>query len=159
MAEVIPVGALSSVTYHLIHLVIGSRQASNQVRRSLSLVRTCDEDLQYLITLRDRYLGILERMPIELHRLNCIIEDAHNGLLEVGRIVERCRPEAHKGKIPLFRRGVWALFDLDDFNSQVPIMICHHQSVLTEIQYLRSFAPHPSTSEQGQEIDTKVDLQ
>ncbi|KAJ4136578.1 hypothetical protein NW768_004195 [Fusarium equiseti] len=153
-----PAGSLTNVTYHIITLLIECRQATDQVRRSLELIRTCDRDLQHLITLREEHLDILERKPIELVRVNSIIEDAHIGLLDVGRIIEKCRPEAHRGKMPYFRRGMWVMFDAEEFNSQVPVINGHHQSVLTEIQFLRFIAFHipPVVQKQAAETGTKV---
>ncbi|RMJ17842.1 hypothetical protein CDV36_002531 [Fusarium kuroshium] len=154
MAEIVPVGVLSTITYHIIILAIESRQTNDQVRRSLELVRTCDRDLQHLISLRDEHLDILERKPIELERINCIIEDAHKGLLEVGRIVEKCRPEANKGRLPFARRGRWVLFDSKEFNSQVPVINSHHQAVLAEVTFLRQIALHTPAPAQDQVANT-----
>ncbi|EKJ75838.1 hypothetical protein FPSE_04018 [Fusarium pseudograminearum CS3096] len=151
-----PVGSLTSVTYHVIKLLIECKQASDQVRRSLELVRTCDRDLQHLISLREENLDILERKPIELVRVNSIIEDAHNGFLEVGRIVEKCRPEAQKKGLPFYRRGVWVMFDAEEFNSQVPVVNSHHRSVLTEIQFLRLIGLHAPPPIQTNEIKTEA---
>ncbi|RSL51864.1 hypothetical protein CEP54_011198 [Fusarium duplospermum] len=153
MAEIVPVGVLSTITYHIIILAIESGQTNDQVRRSLELVRTCDRDLQHLISLRDEHLDILERKPIELERINSIIEDAHKGLIEVGRIVEKCRPEANKGRLPFARRGRWVLFDSKEFNSQVPVINSHHQAVLAEVTFLRQIALHIPTPAQNQVID------
>ncbi|KAF4446804.1 hypothetical protein F53441_9585 [Fusarium austroafricanum] len=152
MAEVIPAGVLGTITYHIITLAIEAGQTNDQVRRSLELVRTCDRDLQHLIGLREEHLDILERKPIELDRINLIIEDAHMGLLEVGRIVEKCRPEANKGKIPFTRRGRWVLFDSKEFNSQVPVINGHHQAVLAEITFLRQIALHIPAPIQNQAV-------
>lgn len=155
MAEI--AGVLSAITLKLIDLIVESAQADDQVRRSFHLVRTCDRDLQHLISLRDAHLDILERKPIELQRVNAIIEDAHKGLLEVGRIVEKCRPEAHKGRLPFYRRGGWTLFNFKEFNSQVPVINGHHQSVLTEITFLRQIALYipPPVQMEAVRIDTK----
>jgi len=151
-------GAITSITYHLITFLIESGQASDEVRRSLELVRTCDRDLQHLISLREEHLDILERKPIELVRINLIIEDAYKGLLEVARIVEKCRPEAHRGSLPFYRRGGWVLFDSKQFNSQVPVINAHHQSVLAEIGFLRTIALHVPSSTQGQAISVETNL-
>ncbi|KAF5239902.1 hypothetical protein FAUST_4671 [Fusarium austroamericanum] len=153
-----PVGSLTNVTYHVIKLLIECNQASDQVRRSLELVRTCDRDLQHLISLREEHLDMLERKPIELVRVNSIIEDTHNGLLEVGRIVEKCRPEAQKKGLPFFRRSLWVMFDAEQFNSQVPVVNSHHQSVLTEIQFLRLIGIHAPPPIQINKIETEPNV-
>ncbi|KAI8724375.1 hypothetical protein NCS52_00006400 [Fusarium sp. LHS14.1] len=158
MAELVPAGVLGTITYHIITLAIETGQANDEVRRSLELVRTCDRDLQHLISLRDENLDILERKPIEFERINLIIEDAHKGLLEVGRIVEKCRPEANRGKLPFGKRGRWVLFDSKQFNSQVPVINGHHQAVLTEITFLRQIALHIPTPVQDQVVDPGANL-
>ncbi|EMT69677.1 hypothetical protein FOC4_g10000266 [Fusarium odoratissimum] len=126
MAEILPaVGAVAGVlrvTYQLITLAIESGQVSDEVRRSLELVRTCERDLQHLVGLREEYLDILERKPIELDRVNTIIRAAHQGLAEVCKIVEKCRPEANQGRIPFKRRSRWIFLDSTDFYTQIPVI-------------------------------------
>ncbi|RGP79355.1 hypothetical protein FLONG3_2510 [Fusarium longipes] len=153
-----PVGTLSKVTYNIINLLIECHQASDQVRRSLELIRTCDRDLQHLITLREEHLDILERKPVELVRINSIIEDAHTGLLDIARIIEKCRPEACRGKMSFSRRLLWVQFDEMEFQSMVPVVNGQHQSVLTEIQFLRLIALHvpPPVQVEAVEAVTKV---
>ncbi|KAM5515484.1 hypothetical protein FOXYSP1_06451 [Fusarium oxysporum f. sp. phaseoli] len=144
MAEILPaVGAVAGVlrvTYQLITLAIESGQVSDEVRRSLELVRTCERDLQHLVGLREEYLDILERKPIELDRVNTIIRAAHQGLAEVCKIVEKCRPEANQGRIPFKRRSRWIFLDSTDFYTQIPVVSGHHRAVLNEISFLRQIA-------------------
>ncbi|RKK65391.1 hypothetical protein BFJ69_g16322 [Fusarium oxysporum] len=144
MAEILPaVGAVAGVlrvTYQLITLAIESGQVSDEVRRSLEMVRTCERDLQHLVGLREEYLDILERKPIELDRVNTIIRAAHQGLAEVCKIVEKCRPEANQGRIPFKRRSRWIFLDSTDFYTQIPVVSGHHRAVLNEISFLRQIA-------------------
>ncbi|KAH7153710.1 hypothetical protein DER46DRAFT_510792 [Fusarium sp. MPI-SDFR-AT-0072] len=144
MAEILPaVGAVAGalrVTYQLITLAIESGQVNDEVRRSLELVRTCERDLQHLVGLREEYLDILERKPIELDRVNTIIRAAHQGLAEVCKIVEKCRPEANQGRIPFKRRSRWIFLDSTDFYTQIPVVSSHHRAVLNEISFLRQIA-------------------
>ncbi|RGP76301.1 hypothetical protein FLONG3_5347 [Fusarium longipes] len=144
MAEFLPaVGAAAGglrIAYQLITLAIESGQVKDEVRRSLELVRTCDRDLQHLVSLRDEYLDILERKPIELDRVNTIIRAAYQGLAEVCKIVEKCRPEANQGKIPFSRRSRWIFLDSSDFSTQIPVVSSHHRAVLNEISFLRQIA-------------------
>ncbi|KAH7267893.1 uncharacterized protein BKA55DRAFT_501186 [Fusarium redolens] len=144
MAEILPaVGAVAGalrVTYQLITLAIESGQVNDEVRRSLELVRTCERDLQHLVGLREEYLDILERKPIELDRVNTIIRAAHQGLAEVCKIVEKCRPEANQGRIPFKRRSRWIFLDSTDFYTQIPVVSGHHRAVLNEISFLRQIA-------------------
>ncbi|KAJ9425934.1 hypothetical protein QL093DRAFT_2562496 [Fusarium oxysporum] len=118
----IPRTGVLRVTYQLITLAIESGQVSDEVRRSLELVRTCERDLQHLVGLREEYLDILERKPIELDRVNTIIRAAHQGLAEVCKIVEKCRPEANQGRIPFKRRSRWIFLDSTDFYTQIPVI-------------------------------------
>ncbi|KAH6965053.1 hypothetical protein EDB82DRAFT_467042 [Fusarium venenatum] len=144
MAEFLPVvGAVAGglrITYQLITLAIESGQVKDEVRRSLELVRTCDRDLQHLVSLRDEYLDILERKPIELDRVNTIITAAYQGLAEVCKIVEKCRPEANQGRISFNRRSRWIFLDSTDFSTQIPVVSSHHRVVLNEISFLRQIA-------------------
>ena len=88
MAEFMAGFALLKASYHLVIFGIQLEQVPDAVRRSLELVRTCHDDLQYLIELRNQNLALLEREPVGLARLNKIIQNAHQGLFEVCNIVE-----------------------------------------------------------------------
>ncbi|KAF4332920.1 hypothetical protein FBEOM_13267 [Fusarium beomiforme] len=162
MAEILPaVGAVAGalrVTYQLITLAIESSQVSDEVRRSLELVRTCERDLQHLVGLREEYLDILERKPIELDRVNTIIRAAHQGLAEVCKIVEKCRPEANQGRIPFKRRSRWIFLDSTDFYTQIPVVSGHHRAVLNEISFLRQIALQAPVPVQEKVQDDMVGL-
>ncbi|SPJ91990.1 uncharacterized protein FTOL_13644 [Fusarium torulosum] len=156
--EALPVlsaaGGALRLTYQLITLAIESGKVNDEVRRSLELVRTCDRDLQHLVGLREEYLDILERKPIELERVNTIIRAAHRGLAEVCKIVEKCRPEANQGRIPFMRRSRWMFLDSTDFHTQIPVVSSHHRAVLNEISFLRQIAlqaPVPVSNSGGGE--------
>lgn len=162
MAEVLPaVGAVAGalrLTYQLVTLAIESGQVNDEVRRSLELVRTCERDLQHLVGLREEYLDILERKPLELDRVNTIIRAAHQGLAEVCKIVERCRPEANKGRIPFKSRSRWIFLDSTDFYTQIPVVSGHHRAVLNEISFLRQIALQAPVSVPDQAQTEKVSL-
>ncbi|RSL74687.1 hypothetical protein CEP51_011498, partial [Fusarium floridanum] len=144
MAEIIPVVSAASgllrFTIQLLTLTIQTSQVNDEVRKCLQQVRTCDQSLQQLICLRDKLLDILEKEPAELVRINTLIEDAHEGLFEVGRIVEKCRPEANRGRIPFTRRSRWIFFDASRFHSQMPLIAGHHRAVLAEVSDLKQIA-------------------
>lgn len=144
MADDIPApsGRVLRTSYHIFAAALQSSHIDNEVRRSLELVRTCDRDLQHLIGLRDEHLDALERRPVELDRVNMIIREAHRGLAEVCRIVEKCRPEANKGKISFKSRSRWVMLDSAEFRNQVPIVSGHHRAVLNEISFLRQLSVH-----------------
>jgi hypothetical protein len=157
MAEVLPaVGAVAGalrLTYQLITLDIESGQVNDEVRRSLELVRTCE-----LVGLREEYLDILERKPMELDRINMIIRAAHQGLAEVCKIVERCRPGPNKGRIPFKRRSRWIFLDSTDFYTQIPVVSGHHRAVLNEISLLWQIALQAPVSVPDQVQGEKVSL-
>ncbi|OPB36239.1 hypothetical protein A0O28_0110150 [Trichoderma guizhouense] len=125
-------------TYRAVSVAIDGENISNDMRRSLELVRTCNQDLQELIRLRNEHLRLLEKQPQILERLNSIIEKVHNGLLEASRIVEKYRPELHSGKKSLQTQIAWAHRDSQDFQAMGPTMSQHNATILAEISFLRS---------------------
>ncbi|KAJ3547220.1 hypothetical protein NM208_g1626 [Fusarium decemcellulare] len=160
MAEFIPaVGVVAGalrLTYHAVTLAIESGQVNDEIRRSLELVRTCERDLQHLVGLREEYLDILERKPADLDRVNTIIKAAHQGLAEVCRIVEKCRPEANQGRIPFKRRSRWVFLDSTEFHTQIPVVSSHHRAVLNEMSFLRMIALQAPVPVLSQERDENV---
>lgn len=114
-----------------------SDQVPYEIRRSLELVRTCDQDLQLLISLRNENLLFLEKEPTQLDRVNNIIEAAHKGLSEVSQMVEKCRPKVYGGKVPLRSKLKWLMTDSREFRSLEPVISRQHAAVLTELNYLR----------------------
>ncbi|KAL7803871.1 hypothetical protein V8C43DRAFT_320485 [Trichoderma afarasin] len=125
-------------TYRAVSVAIDGENISNDMRRSLELVRTCNQDLQELIRLRNEHLSLLEKQPQILERLNSIIEKVHNGLLEASRIVEKYRPELHSGKKSLQTQIAWAHRDSQEFQAMGPTMSQHNATILAEISFLRS---------------------
>ncbi|KAM0252775.1 hypothetical protein ACHAQJ_007613 [Trichoderma viride] len=125
-------------TYRAVSVAIDSGDISNDMRRSLELVRTCHQDLQLLIKLRHENLHILEDQPQSLERLNTVIEKVHSGMVDAYRIVEKYRPELHTGKTSLQNQIAWASHDSREFQTLGPIMSQHHAAVLAEITFLRS---------------------
>lgn len=117
--------------------VLDSNLAVPDARSSLELVRTCHQDLQYLISLRNDKLDLLNREPRVLERVNSIIEVATQGLTAACSLVEKCRPEAHSGKLPMHSRMAWRLRDSAAFREQEPIIRRSHTSVLSEISFIR----------------------
>ncbi|KAK4207044.1 hypothetical protein QBC37DRAFT_242708, partial [Rhypophila decipiens] len=136
MEVALAVGTLR-VAYHLLIVGIKVDQVPSAVRRCIELVRTCHRDLEDLITLRNESLPMLESKPAILQRINSIIENAHNGLLEVARLVEKLRPEAHDGTSPLMGRLEWIFIDSREFSSQEPLISRQHSSVIAELNFLR----------------------
>ncbi|KAL7940630.1 hypothetical protein V8C42DRAFT_356133 [Trichoderma barbatum] len=125
-------------TYRAVSVAIDGENIFNDMRRSLELVRTCNQDLQELIKLRNEHLHLLEKQPQTLERLNSIIEKVHKGLLDASRIVEKYRPELHSGKKPLHTQIAWAHRDSQEFQALGPTMSQHNATILAEISFLRS---------------------
>ncbi|PNP58361.1 hypothetical protein THARTR1_01876 [Trichoderma harzianum] len=125
-------------TYRAVSVAIDGENISNDMRHSLELVRTCNQDLQDLIRLRNEHLRLLEKQPQTLERLNSIIEKVHNGLLDASRIVEKYRPELHSGKKSLQTQIAWAHRDSQEFQALGPTMSQHNATILAEIDFLRS---------------------
>lgn len=127
-------------TYRTVSVAIDGEDISNDMRRSLELVRTCNQDLQELIRLRNEHLHLLEKQPQTLERLNSIIERVHKGLLDASRIVEKYRPDLHSGKKSLHTQVEWAHRDSQEFQALGPTMSQHNAIILAEISFLRSLA-------------------
>ncbi|KAL6819984.1 hypothetical protein V8C40DRAFT_276484 [Trichoderma camerunense] len=142
-------------TYRAVSVAIDGENISNDMRRSLELVRTCNHDLQELIRLRDEHLRLLEKQPQILERLNSIIEKVHNGLLDASRIVEKYRPELHSGKKSLQTQITWAHRDSQEFQAMGPTMSQHNATILAEISFLRSLTIFTTQSkhEEAKEIE------
>ncbi|KAK0708038.1 hypothetical protein B0H67DRAFT_648149 [Lasiosphaeris hirsuta] len=136
MEIALAVGSLK-VAYNLTVFGIKLDQVPAAVRRCLELVRTCHYDLEALIKLRNEYLPLLETKSAILERINTIIENAHKGLLEVARLVEKLRPEAHDGNSSLRGRLEWMFIDSREFLSQEPLVSRQHSSVIAELNFLR----------------------
>ncbi|KAJ4865558.1 hypothetical protein T069G_02088 [Trichoderma breve] len=142
-------------TYRAVSVAIDGENISNDMRRSLELVRTCNQDLQELIRLRNENLRLLERQPQILERLNSIIEKVHNGLLDASRIVEKYRPELHSDKKSLSSQIAWAHRDSQEFQAMGPTMSQHNATILAEISFLRSLTiiTTQSKHEEAKEIE------
>ncbi|KAL6796255.1 hypothetical protein GGI42DRAFT_356395 [Trichoderma sp. SZMC 28013] len=142
-------------TYRAVSVAIDGENISNDMRRSLELVRTCNQDLQELIRLRNEHLSLLEKQPQTLERLNSIIKRVHIGLLGASRIVEKYRPELYSGKKSLQTQIAWAHRDSQEFQALGPTMSQHNATILAEISFLRSLTiiTTQSKPEEAKEIE------
>lgn len=125
------------VAFNLVVFGIQLDQVPAAVRRCFELVRTCHRDLEDLIKLRNESLPMLKSKPAILERLNTIIENAHKGLLDVARLVEKLRPEVHNGSSPFLSRLEWIFIDSREFTSQESLISRQHSSVIAELNFLR----------------------
>ncbi|KAI8663039.1 hypothetical protein NCS56_01109200 [Fusarium sp. Ph1] len=125
---------------------------STQVHSCIELVRTCHYDLQHLVQLRNQHATLL--LPAAVERIDEIIEAAQQCHDRVDRLVEKCRPEAHGGKTPLRSKMRWILADSLDFESQQPLLHCHHAAVLAELNFVRQVVLAAPTIEDQEEQET-----
>lgn len=126
---------------------MNSGKVPKSLRHSFELVRTCNQDLQYLITLRNESTEQLEARLGALKRVDTVIVSANRGLEQAFRIVEKFRLDADRGKITLQNRMEWMLSDSREFQSQEPVISRHHAEVLAEINYVRSLLHLASSQE------------
>jgi hypothetical protein len=105
------------------------------VKTCLDLVRRVDEDIQYAISLRGKNLKLLSDTPIELERLDRIIAAATESILDVGRLLEGCRREAHGGRVPIRGRMKWVLGDSTAFSRRTGNLQQQHAAINVEIAY------------------------
>ncbi|KID65202.1 hypothetical protein MAN_06213, partial [Metarhizium hybridum] len=124
---------------HLITSAVDKGRVSNEIRRGEDLLQACYRDLQHLIDLRNQHLEFLETAPRHiLERINAVIDLANKGLIEGRRIIEKCRPKAHRGmKMTLHSRIEWSLRSSVDFHRQESVIIRDNAAVLAELNYLR----------------------
>lgn len=124
---------------HLITSAVDNGSVSNEIRRGEDLLQACYRDLQHLIDLRNQHLEFLETTPRHiLERINTVIDLANKGLIEGRRIIEKCRPKAHRGmKMTLHSRIEWSLRSSVDFHRQESVIIRDNAAILAELNYLR----------------------
>jgi hypothetical protein len=143
MPEPITLGVLSglaSATSGIVtsfKFVYDLKNTPVDVKTCLDLVRRVDEDIQYAISLRGKNLKLLSDSPIELDRLDRIVAAASESILDVGRLLEGCRREAHGGKVPIKGRMKWVLGDSTAFSRRTGNLQQQHAAINVEIAYLR----------------------
>lgn len=113
------------------------KNTSKDVKTCLDLVRRVDEDIQYTISLRAQHIKQLSRNPETLRRLDSIIKSACESILDVGRLLEGCRKEAHGGTVPIQGRVKWVLSDSVAFSRRTANLQQQHAAINIEIAYMR----------------------
>jgi len=109
------VSIVSSVASSLNSIVNFSRFAyelkstPTDVKTALDLVTRVNDDIQYAITLRAKYFKQLSTIPENLKRLDKVIAQASQSIMDIGRLLEGTRREAHGGKVPIGGRVKWIL--------------------------------------------------
>lgn len=126
-------------TLDLVLFVIDVDQVPRVVGRCLELVRFFHADVQRLIELRNEHIEILQKRHIkELEHVNSTIESANRSLVDVCKIVEKCRPTTYNGRTGFRARLRWMWLDSNEFQAQQPIIICQHNAVTAELIALRN---------------------
>lgn len=113
------------------------KSTPTDVKTCLDLVCRVDEDIQFAINLRTQHLQQLSANPETLKRLNRIIAQASESIIDIGRLLEGCRREAHGGKVPFEGRVKWILGDSMAFSRRTPNLQQQHAAINAEIAYMR----------------------
>jgi hypothetical protein len=127
-----------SATLTIIKFIHELKSTPTDVKTCLDLVSRVDEDIQYAIALRGKHLRHLSSTPDELKRLDRIIASATESILDVGRLLERCRREANGGQVPIAGRVRWVLGDSTAFSRRTANLQQQHAAVNGEITHLRN---------------------
>jgi hypothetical protein len=122
------------------------KNTRTDVKTCLDLVQRVDQDIQYAISLRTKNLKLLSEAPDELRRIDGIISAATESILDVGRLLEGCRPEAHGGRVPFRGKVKWVLGDSTAFSRRTGNLQQQHAAINIEIMYMRGLEP-PKTSQ------------
>jgi len=113
------------------------KNTPTDVKTCLDLVARVNEDIQYAITLRAKNLKQLSMTPETLNRLDRIISQASDSIMDVGRLLEGCRREAHGGKVPFQGRMRWVLGDSTAFSRRTANLQQQHAAINAEIAFMR----------------------
>jgi hypothetical protein len=132
------VGTAVNTTITLVRFVHELKNTPTDVKTCLDLVSRVDEDIQYVIELREKHLKHLSSTPDELKRLDRIISCANQSILDVGRLLEGCRREAHGGQVPLGGRMKWVMGDSTAFSRRTANLQQQHAAINVEIAFLRN---------------------
>jgi hypothetical protein len=113
------------------------KNTPTDVKTCLDLVCRVDEDIQFAINLRAQQAKQLSMNPENLRRLDRIIAQASESIIDVGRLLEGCRREAHGGKVPFQGRVKWILGDSTAFSKRTANLQQQHAAINAEIAYMR----------------------
>lgn len=134
-------------------------QVPSQVQECLELIRDCRRDLRLLIQLRSQHAAPLSARSGTLERIDSVISAAQTALDNVSKLVESCRPEAHKGRTPFRNKMKWVLADSHEFHTQRPALHRHHGAVQAELEFVRQAALTPAFGQQNQKNNDGDDIQ
>lgn len=113
------------------------RTCPDDVAACFKLVKCVSDDIEYAVSLRTKNRIVLDQRPYEARRIDSIIETAIDSLEDIARLVERCRPGAHGGKVPMMERLKWILRDSNSFVLRSRNLQAQHAAITGEISYLR----------------------
>lgn len=132
------ISAAVNTTVTLVKFIHELKSTPTDVKTCLDLVSRVDEDIQYAIKLRQKHLKHLTSTPDELKRLDRIIAGANQSILDVGRLLEGCRREAHGGQVPMVGRLKWVMGDSTAFSRRTANLQQQHAAINVEIGFLRN---------------------
>lgn len=131
------IGTAINTTVTFARFVYELKNTPVDVKTCLDLVSRVDEDIQYTISLREKHLKHLSSTPEVLKRLDRIIASANQSILDVGRLLEGCRKEAHGGQVPMKGRMKWVMGDSTAFARRTANLQQQHAAINVEIGFLR----------------------
>ncbi|ATZ51620.1 hypothetical protein BCIN_07g02250 [Botrytis cinerea B05.10] len=108
------------------------------VKTCFSLTERVSTDLDHLILLRAQHHKYLSRSPFASKRLDGIVNDVRESILDICRLLEGCRKEVYEGgHIPVKKRLQWVLGDGAAFERRRGNLQQQHTALLAEIGWLR----------------------
>jgi hypothetical protein len=143
------VGSTVSAVVSFARVLFDIKNTRADVKTCLDLVQRVDQDIQYAISLRTKNLKLLSEIPDELKRIDRIIGAATDSILDVGQLLEGCRPEAHGGRVPFRGKLKWVLGDSIAFLRRTGNLQQQHAAINTEIAYMRGLEPSKAPQDPG----------
>ncbi|KAF7886966.1 uncharacterized protein EAF02_003613 [Botrytis sinoallii] len=144
MPDPITVSTIASVAGALSHsisiaaFVKDIKNTPADVKTCFSLTERVSTDLEHLILLRSQHSKYLSRSPFASKRLDGIINDVRESILDICRLLEGCRKEVYEGEhIPVKKRLQWVLGDGSAFERRRGNLQQQHIALLAEIGWLR----------------------
>jgi hypothetical protein len=141
LAVLSAIGSTVASVVTFARVIFDIKNTRTDVKTCLDLVQRVDQDIQYAISLRTKNLKLLSENPDELRRIDGIIGAATDSIMDVGRLLEGCRPEAHGGRVPFRGKVKWVLGDSTAFLRRTGNLQQQHAAINIEIAYMRKLGP------------------
>ncbi|KAJ8071468.1 hypothetical protein OCU04_001788 [Sclerotinia nivalis] len=115
------------------------KNTPTDVKTCFALTHRVSTDLDHLLLLKSQHSKYISQNPFASKRLDGIISDARESILDICRLLEGCRKEVYEGgHIPVKKRINWVLGDGAAFERRRGNLQQQHVAVLAEIGWLRS---------------------